>query len=200
MPGGPLTDPLDYPWTEGVVLAAPGPRTGRAVVAVGCNAAPFVLREKLARHGANAEVAVASIRVDGIAVGHSAHVSVRGYIAATPYAAPGQCADVHVSWLDESQLAALDETEPNYERVGVGDFDLYVSKWGVLAVGGVPIAFSAQRALHDTLHRNGAGYGIVDPSDARATLGRLQQPDVRDRLREQWAADGYAVSSGLAAP
>jgi hypothetical protein len=200
VPGGPLIDPLEYPWTDGVVLAARGPRTGRAVVAVGCNAAPSVLRDKLTRSGANTHVAVAPVRIDGLAVGHSAHVSVRGYIPATPYAAPGVRTDVHVSWFDDDQLAAIDETEPNYERIPFGDVEVYVSRWGVLAVDGAPIPFKTQRGLHDALHRTGAGYDIVDSADAHGTLARFQQPDVRDRLRERWAADGYAVSSGLFAP
>jgi hypothetical protein len=199
VPGGPLTDPLDYPWTDGVILAAAGPRAGRAVVAVGCNAAPFVLREKLARHRVSSDVAVASMRVDGIAVGHSAHVSVRGYVPAAPYAAPGRTAEVHVSWFDDDQLHALDDTEPNYDRITVGDVDLYVSKWGVLGVAGVPIEFTTQRALYEVLARNGAGGGVIDSSDAPGTVARLQQPDVRDRLRDDWAQQGYAISPGLPA-
>jgi hypothetical protein len=195
--GGPLTDPLDYPWTDGVVLAAPGPRTGRAVVSVGSNAAPAVVHAKLARHGVRTDVAIASVRVNGLAVGHSAHVSVGGYIPAAPYAAPGRAADLHVSWFDDDQLAALDATEPNYGRITFGDVDLYVSKWGVLAVAGVPIEFTTQRALHAVLAANDAGGGVIDPSDAHRTLERLQRPDVRERLRELWATDGYVVGSGL---
>ena len=198
MPGGPLTDPLDYPWTDGLILAAAGRRTGRAVVSVGCNAAPFVLREKLARHGVSSDVAVASVRVDGIAVGHSAHVSVRGYIPAAPYAAPGRTAEVHVSWFDDDQLAALDATEPNYDRITVGKVDLYVSKWGVLGVAGVPIAFTTQRRLHHVLAANGGAGGVIDSGDAVATVTRLQDAEVRERLRQTWADGGYAVSSGLA--
>jgi hypothetical protein len=197
VPGGSLTDPLDYPWTDGVDLAAPGPRIGRAVVAVGSNAVPAVLRAKFARHEVNTRVAVDALRLDGIAVGHSAHVSVRGYVPAAPYAAPGRCAEVHVSWLDDDQLAALDATEPNYERQPVGGVDLYVSRWGVLAVSGMPVEFTSQREIHAVLAANGAGYDVVDPTDPPGTLVRLQQPDVRDRLRRLWAADGYAMNSGL---
>jgi hypothetical protein len=197
VPGGPLTDPLDYPWTDGVALATPGPQTGRAVVSVGSNAAPAVLRAKLARHGVRDDVAVLPMRVSGVAVGHSAHVSVAGYIPAAPYAAPGRVADLHVSWFDDDQLAALDASEPNYDRITFGEVDLYVSKWGVLAVAGVPIELTTQRALHGVLAANDAGGGVIDPSDASRTLERLQQPDVRGRLRELWATDGFAVSSGL---
>jgi hypothetical protein len=167
------------------------------VVSVGSNAAPAVLRAKLARHGVRQDVAVAQLRVENIAVGHSAHVSVGGYIPAAPYAAAGRAADVHVSWFDENQLAALDASEPNYDRMTFGDIDLYVSKWGVLAVAGVPIEFTTQRALHQVLAANDAGGGVIDASDARRTLELLRQPDVREQLRERWAIDGYAVSSGL---
>jgi hypothetical protein len=199
VPGGALSDPLDYPWTDGVALAAPGPRTGRAVVAVGSNAAPAVLRAKLRRHGVSTDVAVAPVRVIGVAVGQSAHVSVGGYIAAAPYAAPGRVADLQVSWLDDDQLAALDATEPNYDRVTFGVVDLYVSKWGVLGIAGVPIEFTTQRALYEVLARNGADGGVIDPTDAPSTIARLQQPGVRDRLRDLWAQQGFAISPGLPA-
>lgn len=158
-----------------------------------------MLRAKLARRGVDPRVAVAPYRAAGIAVGHSAHVSVRGYIPAAPYPAPGVTSGLHISWFDDEQLAALDATEPNYDRVPFGDVDLYVSRWGVLAVGGVPIPLTAQRDLHRLLAHAGAGGDVIDAADAAGTLARLQQADARDRLRTQWAEAGFAISSGLPA-
>ncbi|TQL51778.1 hypothetical protein [Ornithinicoccus hortensis] len=91
--------------------------TGRTpVVAVGSNASPEVLRRKLADH-LSPGIPIAPAVVDDLMVGHSAHVSARGYVAAAPGRVEGASAPVAVCWFDEEQLAALDATEPNYRRI-----------------------------------------------------------------------------------
>lgn len=71
----------------------------------------------------------------GVLVGHSAHVSVGGYIPAAPYAGAGST-QVMLGWFEPAQLALLDATEPNYERRHLdAGVDVYVSRWGVIAVG-----------------------------------------------------------------
>jgi hypothetical protein len=42
-----------------------------------------------------------------------------GYLSATPVADPDAVSSLVVVWLDDDQLAAPDETEPDYHRVGL---------------------------------------------------------------------------------
>lgn len=121
--------PAHYPWAQDVAsgvlvggafvreadpLRHVDHRVARAVVAVGSNASPAVLAAKLPR---TSRVPMLPATLHDVAVGHSAHVSLRGYIAAAPYHHPGARTPVVVSWLDPAALAALDATEPNYDRV-----------------------------------------------------------------------------------
>jgi hypothetical protein len=98
-------------------------RFGRAVcgrrhpvLAVGSNASPAQVRHKLTRRGIRAAVPMVPVRVRGIAIGCSGHISVAGYVARTPYADPGAETVLVASWLDPVQLAALDGTELHYRR------------------------------------------------------------------------------------
>ncbi|MCX3064123.1 hypothetical protein [Streptomyces beihaiensis] len=106
------------------------------VVAVGSNAAPAQVAYKLRRTGLPVAVPMVPLPVDGVAVGCSAHIGLRGYVAAAPYPAPAERRTLVVSWLDAEQLAAVDATEePNYRRVPLGPaggLQLYVSEHGVL--------------------------------------------------------------------
>ncbi|MEV6314701.1 hypothetical protein [Streptomyces sp. NPDC051776] len=134
------------------VLAGLGQATtGRRhpVVAVGSNASPGQIRYKLTRLGLPVAVPMVPVRVRGIAIGASAHISRPGFVAATPYAVPGAETTLVVSWLDPAQLAALDTSEifnyrrallpgdrfpmtmPSGERMGGAYF--YVSERGLLA-------------------------------------------------------------------
>lgn len=160
-------------------------------MAVGSNASPAVLARKLAEVGR--DVPSSACVVVGLAVGHSAHVSAGGYIPAAPYAAPGIETALRAGWFTPEQLAVLDRTEPNYERVRLpsarfpiafeagraDEFDVYRSRWGVLAVDGVPVAFRGQRELFAMLAARGA------PTDAPATL------------QSWWSEHGFVVAAGI---
>lgn len=189
--------PHDYPWTttpepgildRGRFHADTDPLRGldlrgrRAVVAVGSNAAPAVLAAKLP----DARIPLLPAVITDLAVGHSAHVSLAGYIAAAPYPCPGARTPVTVSWLEETALAALDATEPNYTRVTVGsvggelqvepalhpgEVDLYVSTHGVVGVE-EPLALTTQADLFTVLSRT--------PEQASALSGEVS--DVCARL------------------
>ena len=95
------------------------------VVSIGSNSSPEVLRRKFGRPGYPVSRILPLIRAEShhIGVGHSAHVSKAGYIAAAPYSQRGRRSTVWVAWLDERQLMALDETEPNYRRVELNGAD-----------------------------------------------------------------------------
>ncbi|GAA3145135.1 hypothetical protein ACFQ0X_15100 [Streptomyces rectiviolaceus] len=133
------------------------PLSGRQpVIAVGSNASPAQVAYKLIRRSIPATVPMVPVRVSGIAVGCSAHIGRVGYVAAAPYLDPAVETTLVVSWLDQDQFRAVDETEfPNYRRALIpgGDFalvmpsgeeldraSLYVSSYGVLVdpVTGLP--------------------------------------------------------------
>lgn len=92
------------------------------VVSIGANSSPDVMRRKFARYKQPVSGTLPLIRgqLHNIGVGHSAHVSKAGYIAAAPYFQFGVCSTVWASWLDERQLMALEETEPTRHAVGPG--------------------------------------------------------------------------------
>ncbi|WP_329088651.1 hypothetical protein [Streptosporangium sp. NBC_01469] len=94
-----------------------GPLEARhPVVAVGSNAAPGQLRRKFAAAGIRPVVPLTPATVHGVAPGVSAHVSRNAYLPAAPIRVPGSSL-LFVVWVDDTQLAALDATEPNYLRL-----------------------------------------------------------------------------------
>jgi hypothetical protein len=238
--GPELSSPLaawEYPWTpsgESGLLAdgefTPGPAADLlhdfadrvAVVAVGSNASPVVLDRKLARDGERSVVPVLAGTLLGCAVGHSAHVSVPGYVAAAPYRDADARTRVFVSLLDEEQLLRLDATEPNYERrrftsgdglrleleggIRSGRFQLYDGRWGVIATpDGTPVPFGTQQSLHELLQATWPRYAEVlglrsGQAPGVETAMRLLAEDehLRNAVREALHATGWARPSGLA--
>jgi hypothetical protein len=210
-------EPLDYP---GVPLESAGLLAGwvpalasRApVVAVGSNRSPAVMAHKMAQAGVSVVVPMMRCRVSGIAVGHSAHVSLRGYIAAAPFAAEGVETSMVLSWLDQDQLTALDETEPNYRRlrldsaqypirIGAGlrieAYDIYDSVYGVLALDGAPLNLGSQADLYAALARVPVLADLVPWAQPEAAVVALTDAKTRDRVRELLAQAGLAVRSGF---
>jgi hypothetical protein len=187
------------------------------VVSIGSNASADVMRRKFAAYHRPVSPVLPLVRgqLHNIAVGHSAHVSRAGYIAAAPYPLLGECTPVWVSWLDERQLLALDETEPNHRRiqlnaeacplqVGHGeypeDFSLFTSRWGVLSDGdGGKLPFLDQPALFGLLAGIAAGECVEDGESVFAgppeqVIEQLGKPSV-----QAWAKDWFSAA-GLATP
>lgn len=141
--GAGLLNPLLYPWEppaasgvmdgndfrhlepsagldEAFARAGAAPLEARSrVVSIGSNSGADVMRRKFANSHQPVSAVLPLVRgqFHNIAVGHSAHVSKAGYIAPAPYPLMGECTAVWLSWLDDVQLMALDETEPNYRRI-----------------------------------------------------------------------------------
>lgn len=217
------TDPLPpsaYPWAEpsrtGVLRpdgfvegALRGDFLGRVpVVAVGSNAAPTVLRRKL--DGLlESGLPMGSAIIDGLHIGHSAHVSARGYVAAAP-ARGGAEQPVTVCWFDTAQLAVLDETEPNYRRIrlpesmpcrldalgadvspAVTQAEVYESIHGVLGEHGAPLALLDQASVLSWLADRLAGLrGSLEPES-------LADAATRERVRVAMMAAELVLPSGL---
>ena len=85
------------------------------VLAVGSNACPGQLRHKKDEFGITSPIPLVKATVTGLDVGVSAHVSLMGYVSASPFHAPGTVRELFVTWLDPAQLAVIDASE------GVGD-------------------------------------------------------------------------------
>lgn len=181
------------------------------VVAVGSNATLAVMLRKAVRGGVSPVVPVVPAVVRNLAVGHSAHISAAGYVAAAPFHARGRRSDLVGQWLDAQQLRALDATEPNYRRVhvrtrdypldlvgglDVDGFWVYESRWGVLGVAGTPVPLFPQRHIQQVLRRlgvlaHGAGRGtpgaregiaeLRDLADGAPMASTLDVAAVRDR-------------------
>lgn len=213
-----LPPPRDYPWPEPArsgLLTPTGLLTGdhassladrTPVAAVGSNASPTILRHKL---GPLLETGlpITLAQVDGLAVGHSAHVSARGYVAAAPIASPPDAGPraVTLAWFDRAQLAAMDETEPNYRRttlpsrmpcrqgdVTVTGTEVYVSNHGVLGEAGVPLGLLAQGGVLDWLARR-------LPGSLAAWLNHdaLGDAERREAVRTALIAADLVVPAGL---
>ncbi|MFI2204917.1 hypothetical protein ACH47Z_29860 [Streptomyces sp. NPDC020192] len=133
------------------------------VLAVGSNACPGHLRYKMAGSGIDSPLPMVRTRVTGLDVGVSGHVSLMGYISASPVKCPDVSRELFVIWLDRRQLEAIDASEPNFWRVWLPARDVrvelpdgtvllgvysYVNRHGVLRDGaGVPRRHPGQRPL-----------------------------------------------------
>lgn len=139
------------------------------VLAVGSNASPAQLRHKMAEYGITSPIPMVRTRVTGIDIGVSAHVSLLGYVSASPVDAPAAVRELFVTWLDAEQLAVIDASEGvplptgNYRRVWLPSPEVrieladgtrlpgvyvYVNRHGVLHDGtGAPRTHPGQRAL-----------------------------------------------------
>jgi hypothetical protein len=129
----------------------PPPPDAVPLLAYGANASPDRLAAKLP----GVRVAALAAELRGWAVVHSAHVSPYGSVPATLVEAEGAVEQVHL--LLVADLAPLDATEPNYDRVRltgldleadrlgrVGTADAYLSKWGPLLLDGRPVPLGSR--------------------------------------------------------
>lgn len=156
---------------QALAAAGAAPLAERTLVlAVGSNQTPRTIARKYRRAGRELDVTTPFVRctVHGLAVGHVPRAAAPGYVPAAPYRAEGERMELVATWFDEEQLAVVDQTEPNYDRLrlpaadvplvlATGErpehVDVYASRWGVLARDGVPIPLRhRQQELFDELH------------------------------------------------
>ncbi len=92
------------------------------VLSVGSNAAPSQLALKFESRNVSSIVPVIRGRARALAIAYSAHLNKNGYLPAAPIHGDDarDLENAQVIFLDEEQLNAVDESEPNYTRVRIG--------------------------------------------------------------------------------
>jgi hypothetical protein len=207
-PSGPPDMPLDQFLTDAgcspAVLRAP-------VLAVGSNASPAQVRRKLANAALPAQVPITAVRVRGLAVGVSAHVSRPGYLPATPVPDPAAESELWMVWLDTAALAAVDATEPNYHRVRlssrypvqltpgqpVTDGWVYVSRHGhLLNAAGEPRRLTDQATLITALLAEVPALRALAGATPQQWIERTRDPGVRDTIRDHFGRAGLVGRPG----
>lgn len=187
------------------------------VLAVGSNAAPSQLRAKFAASAVCDVVPITRVKVRGLMVGHSAHISAAGYIPYAPLAGSARSPQhLSITWLDPEQLELINATEPNYCPTTVtaypaaletgdpvSDYVLYRTRWGVLRAqpGGSAVAATSQAEVFRFLMQH-LGFRSILPelteSMDAAMRALATDPARRDAVREWLAADGLVAPDGLA--
>lgn len=150
------------------------------------------------------------VRLRDIGVGHSAHVSLHGYIPATPYRSPGATLDTVACWLTDHELTALDATEPNYHRmtftntylddataIAAQSFSIYVSAHGVLAdpSSELPVPLGPQDRIITWLRGHLADE--IPDGEAESVCARLSEPATAARITNAMARSGLVVDGGV---
>jgi hypothetical protein len=180
------------------------------VLAVGSNASPAQLRRKLATAGLPTLVPITAVRVSGLAVGVSAHVSRPGYLPATPVPDDSAVSDLWVVWLDAAALAAIDATEPNYERIRlparypvrlttgqpVRQGWVYLSRHGYLInEAGEPRRLTDQATLISALLAGIPALRTLSGTSPQEWIERTHDPGARDAIREAFRSAGLVRST-----
>ena len=164
------------------------------VIAHGSNRAPAQLRRKF---GDGAEIPVSRAWLGDYDVVYSAHLTRYGSVAANLHHSPGVRVEVFVTWLTETQLDRMHETELGSEIYAYGVMEridlrleagpaerideahVYISTRGCLPVDGAPLGLAAVAA-------EGRPHGARDQDQALAL--------VRDRHRPNHAMDDFILT------
>jgi hypothetical protein len=181
------------------------------VMAVGSNASPAQVRRKMANAALPTQVPITAVRVHGLTVGVSAHVSRPGYLPATPVPDPAAESELWMVWLDDAALAAIDATEPNYHRVRlssrypvhltpgqpVTEGWVYLSRHGHLVnAAGEPRRLTDQATLITALLAEVPAMRALAGTTPQQWIERTRDPGVRDAIREHFRQAGLVHRLG----
>lgn len=163
------------------------------VLAVGSNQTPETIARKYVRSGMPVRPATPFVRctVRNLAVGHCATVAARGYIPAAPFRADGERVEMVATWFDDEQLAVVDETEPNYDRIALdaqlfpitlatghrpAHVDVYASRWGVIGEQApIPLHHEQAGMFAELLSLTGAEILAGDAAEVCARLAEAPE-------------------------
>lgn len=181
------------------------------VLAVGSNQTPETIARKYRRSGRDIALTTPFVRctVHDLAVGHVAHTAAPGYVPAAPYRAVGERMELVATWFDQEQLAVVDETEPNYDRVRLSTddfplalatgeqpahFDVYASRWGVIAreQQPIPLRHRQQEMFDQLVALTGSPLTRGDAAEVCAALAASPQA-----LHQLITAHGLVAADGL---
>lgn len=181
------------------------------VLAVGSNQTPQTIARKYRHSGRDIAVTTPFVRctVHDLAVGHVASIAAPGYLPAAPYRAEGERMELVATWFDDEQLAVVDATEPNYDRLRLSTedfpltlatgrkpshFDVYASIWGVIAreQQPIPLRHRQQEIFDELVGLTGASLTRGDAAEVCA--GLAASPGA---LHELVTAHALVVEDGL---
>ncbi|PZS12777.1 MAG: hypothetical protein DLM60_21735 [Pseudonocardiales bacterium] len=191
------------------------------MLAVGSNASSGQLAYKYASWATDHIIPITSVRITGLAVAHSAHVSKPGYVPYLPVRSPlERDIELNALWLEAAQTQRMDETEPNYRRLSLRDLragngtvrlesgdrvhtaTLYAGRWGVLRLtpGGARVPATTQSRIFTLLSSQEWFQNIVPeslngPEAAMWALG--QDARRRGRVRQEMAERHLVTSDDL---
>ncbi|MFD3655454.1 hypothetical protein [Streptomyces sp. NPDC058620] len=187
-------------------------RERHAAVSVGSNASPAQLNNKLVSRGLSGTVPMVPVQAHGLAIGMCAHIYPAGYVATAPYADKRSELTLAVTWLDDDQLKAVDETEiPFYERVllpgdafpmrlphgeTLKEVHLYASAMGVLAgPDGFPRPAQAEQAalLEDLLAASPRLRALLGPDPLTWVERAVSQPELREEGTRIFRDEGWVL-------
>lgn len=200
-----------------LLTAGATPMAGRRpVLAIGSNASPGQLARKYGSTWRRIAIPITRVRVRGVGVAHSAHVSVPGYIPYVPIRVPSERpVELHVLWLDAVLLERLDHTEPNYVRldlpgtaqlesgVTLPEVAVYRGRWGALrlACDQPTLPATTQQAVYAALGRLGWFRRLAPELDAGgpAAVAAALALDAarRDLIRHELTARDLAAGDLL---
>ena len=184
------------------------------VVAYGSNANVAQLTEKFRDYPDPVAIPVVKATIGAVDIAYSAHMSEHTYIPVTLIARDGAATEVFVLFLDDNEVTHLSKSEPNYRLARfagsayplelesgerLDSYYVYVSRHGVLHLGGHPRFFTGSGAsqptiLEEVLAHISALEGLADvPRGAEQFVERAESDDelrmlVSEVLREQYSS------------
>lgn len=192
-------------------LGVPALRERTPVLAVGSNAAGDVVRHKLGRVGVAPVLPLLTGVVRHLGIGHTAYVSRGGYVPAAPVHRSRARTPVVLQLLDDEQLAAIDATEPGYDRVELwatryplvlhgglrpSRFHVYAARGGVLGLPGHGQRFLPQHQVLGAMADEGLPH--TDSGEPHAIAARFAESAAhREEVRAALEDRGMSRDAGL---
>ncbi|WP_020591005.1 hypothetical protein [Kiloniella laminariae] len=160
-----------------------------AVIAHGSNRSPEQLARKFAGHPAGREVIpVTAIWLEDHEVVYSAHMARYGSIAAELIYCPGTAVQVFVTWLDQTQLLRMHESELPSENYTYGclgcNWSLAAQEDDALDISPQSVKLMVYRSTAGALNHKGKAVAISALPARGRSLQAWQQSEVLQHVHE----------------